>query len=92
MDYPDRLNIIIYNVLSKHLKCTCDSVGGEEGAVSGQEGANNSRHFAVLLLKPTYSCTPEDQVPFDMLISTMPVSKSWLPQILWQDIQLLVSR
>jgi hypothetical protein len=80
-DYPSDINILAYNVLQEHMRCTCN-----EGSVQKLP----RRHLAQLLLQPSlHKISDHGQVQFDILFSSRPFwNESSLGR--WQDVQLIV--
>ena len=88
-EYSTKVKMLVYAVMSKHMKCLCCDNEGEP---------RGHKHIARLLLKVAQSYTPDNHAEFEMLFSTLPdqgePASSWSrkQQSSWQDVLLLVPR
>ncbi|RTE69939.1 hypothetical protein BHE90_015668 [Fusarium euwallaceae] len=82
-EYPNEATILAYDVLQKHMHCTC--------ILGAAETPPEKRHLTKLLLQPVPLVDQAGNVHFDMLFSSAPLSNK-LTFGRWQDVQLLVPR
>jgi hypothetical protein len=82
-EYPIEMKALVYDILCKHMCCTCPFEAMEKPFVK--------QHLARLLLRPVPPADPEGNFQLDMLFSSAPL-RNGSTFGCWQDVQLLVSR
>lgn len=84
---PGEMKALVYDILRKHVYCTCNSGASEELPESLLE----RRHLTRLLLRSVLPRDKDDNLQFDMLFSSAPLSSESRFGC-WQDVQLLAPR